>query len=70
MAHYTEAHVTGFSLIDWANERLNALRATIRQNREINRTYNELAALSDRDLNDLGIGRSDISRIARESVLG
>ena len=31
-------------------------------------TYEELDRLSDRDLNDLGIGRSDITRIAREAA--
>jgi uncharacterized protein YjiS (DUF1127 family) len=32
------------------------------------RTVNELNALSNRDLADLGIARGDISRIARESA--
>jgi uncharacterized protein YjiS (DUF1127 family) len=30
-----------------------------------NRTMSELRALSDRDLSDIGIHRSDINRIAR-----
>ncbi len=33
-----------------------------------NRTVNELSSLSNRDLADLGIARTDIGRIARESV--
>lgn len=33
-----------------------------------NRTIAELSALSNRDLADLGIGRADIGRIARESA--
>lgn len=36
--------------------------------REYRRTFNELDALRDRELADLGIARADISRIARESV--
>ena len=31
-------------------------------------TVRELGALSDRDLADIGIGRSDIRRIAREAT--
>ena len=33
-------------------------------------TYNELAALSDRDLADLGMNRTDIRRIALEAARG
>lgn len=33
-------------------------------------TVNELGRMSDRELSDLGIGRSDIHRIAREAVQG
>lgn len=32
------------------------------------RTYNELAALSDRELADLGIPRSSIRRVSREAA--
>lgn len=31
-------------------------------------TVNELGALTDRDLNDLGIARCDIRRLAREAA--
>ena len=31
-------------------------------------TYDELASLSNRELDDLGINRSDIERFARQSV--
>lgn len=33
-------------------------------------TYAELSALSDRELNDLGYGRSMITRLAYESAYG
>lgn len=33
-----------------------------------NRTVNELQSLSNRDLADLGIARSDIHRLAREAA--
>ncbi len=35
-----------------------------------NKTYNELSKLSTRELNDLGLSRSGIAAIARESVYG
>lgn len=34
------------------------------------KTYAELSSLSDRDLRDLGIPRSDIGRLAREEAYG
>ncbi len=33
-------------------------------------TYNELSMLSDRELNDLGIARADIGRVALEATEG
>jgi uncharacterized protein YjiS (DUF1127 family) len=36
--------------------------------RSYRRTVSELNALDDRELADLGIGRGDISRLAREAV--
>lgn len=33
-------------------------------------TFHELAALSDRDLNDLGIARSNIKQLALEAAYG
>ena len=36
--------------------------------RNYRETINELRALDDRELADLGIGRSDITRLAREAV--
>jgi uncharacterized protein YjiS (DUF1127 family) len=40
----------------------------VRQQLRYNRTVNELSMLSDRDLQDLGVNRYDIERIARDSV--
>lgn len=38
--------------------------------RTYRRTVDELAALSDRELSDLGLSRQDIRSIAHESVYG
>lgn len=40
----------------------------IAERRAFNTTYNELSALSDRELDDLGISRGDIVRIANDSI--
>ena len=36
--------------------------------RKYRQTCNELGRMSDRELNDLGIGRSDIPYVARQAV--
>jgi uncharacterized protein YjiS (DUF1127 family) len=41
-----------------------------RQHREYRRTVNELGRLTDRELSDLGIGRSEIPGVARSGVIG
>lgn len=49
---------------------LAGLRRALVERRLVRRTRDELAALSDRDLADLGIRRGDIGRVAREAVFG
>jgi uncharacterized protein YjiS (DUF1127 family) len=44
------------------------LKSRLANWRRSKRTYNELSALSDRDLSDIGISRSDIPRISRHSA--
>jgi uncharacterized protein YjiS (DUF1127 family) len=44
------------------------LKTRITTWKRYNRTVSELAALSNRELADLGIMRTDISRVAREAV--
>ncbi|MEX0852586.1 MAG: DUF1127 domain-containing protein [Bauldia sp.] len=46
----------------------NRLFTTIRTWRKYRETYDELMRLTDRDLADLGIRRTDIQRIARQSA--
>lgn len=47
-----------------------AFRKQVAMRRTFQQTFDELNRLSDRDLADLDIARSDIARIARESVYG
>ncbi len=69
MAQYTETQaVRGTSFFARIEEGFARLRQDLRARREVRRTYNELSKLSNRELDDLGITRSDIVRISRESV--
>jgi uncharacterized protein YjiS (DUF1127 family) len=56
---------------DWLNisgilEMLKQLRVELRAAREIQHTIDELEKLTDRELNDLGIGRGNIRSVAME----
>lgn len=44
------------------------LSLALRRRKAYNRTSAELSACSDRDLNDLGIARTDIPRLARDAA--
>jgi uncharacterized protein YjiS (DUF1127 family) len=44
------------------------LKSRITTWKRYNRTVTELQALTNRELNDLGIARADIARIAREAA--
>ena len=46
------------------------ISAKIEDNRMVNRTIKELSSLSNRELTDLGIHRSQIPSIARDTVKG
>lgn len=46
-------------------EALQKARASLRKRNEVKRTVRELSALTDRELNDMGIARGDIYSIAR-----
>jgi len=44
------------------------INAAVQRYRLMRRTFAELSALSDRELDDLGIARGDLYAIARESA--
>lgn len=70
MAFITDTRNAGSSLSErFANFRANWAEA--RATRAVYKTtLAELSALSNRDLNDLGISRSQITRIALEAAYG
>jgi uncharacterized protein YjiS (DUF1127 family) len=45
-----------------------SLKTRVTSWKRYNRTMNELNSLSSRELDDLGIARADIGRIAREAA--
>ena len=49
---------------------LSLAQAAFARRRDYNRTFNELSKLSDRELDDMGIGRGQIAVIARVTTEG
>ncbi|WP_460272569.1 DUF1127 domain-containing protein [Celeribacter sp. ULVN23_4] len=67
MAHFTaDANATGFGFSP--RSLFARLRDVQARHRAFTKTYNQLNALSDHELNDIGLGRSDILDIARETA--
>lgn len=70
MAHVISAAHTGHSLTARIRATVEGLVASWTKAREFQRTYNELDALSDHELSDIGVRRSDIADIAHQHVYG
>lgn len=52
------------------HQKLHDMRKAQARRKVFHATYHELSALSDRDLSDLGIPRSNIKRLAMEAAYG
>ncbi len=70
MAYASAHHTRTAGIFAPIADAFSALRATWARSRSYMRAYNELNALSTRDLADLGISRSMISRLAYEAAYG
>ncbi|MBW6418735.1 DUF1127 domain-containing protein [Celeribacter sp. PS-C1] len=70
MAHYNDTAriAAGVGLIDTVRDIIEGMRSSIARQRAFAKTYNELNALSDHELADIGLGRSDIMDIARSTA--
>ncbi|SFJ44616.1 DUF1127 domain-containing protein [Celeribacter neptunius] len=69
MAHYSDiSRSAGSGLIAAVRNTLDGIRLSFARQRAFTQTYNQLDALSDHELADIGVGRSDILDIARESA--
>ena len=68
---YASAHQTRTAgLFGTVAEAFASMRNAWTRSRVYMRTYNELSALSTRELADLGISRSMITRLAYEAAYG
>ncbi|MGC1496705.1 MAG: DUF1127 domain-containing protein [Sulfitobacter sp.] len=50
------------------HQKRNGMQRALAKRKIYRDTHNELSALTDRDLNDLGISRSNIKRLAMEAA--
>ncbi len=67
MAHIAE-NVSSEQPVGMVNALIASFRGAVERRRIYKRTYAELAQLSTRELDDLGISRSMISRLAYEAA--
>ncbi len=68
VAQTNNVAVGGFNPLRVIDTFFSNLSASYSKSRQFRATYNELSALSARELADLGISRSDIARIAYEAA--
>lgn len=62
------ASSTRYQHASWFKTETLRLRAAWQQHRLYRRTLAEMRALSDRELADLGLNRTELRRVAREAV--
>ncbi|MBF9034490.1 DUF1127 domain-containing protein [Rhodobacterales bacterium HKCCE2091] len=70
MAYVASSRKESLTIFARLGEMVAAFRETLEAHRVFRQTFNELNALSDRELADLGIARSMISRIAYDAAYG
>jgi uncharacterized protein YjiS (DUF1127 family) len=70
MAYMNTSSTAGFGLMDRVANAVKSVKEAIRRRRVYSQTVGELRALSNRELNDLAISRSMITRIALEAAYG
>jgi len=68
MTEHIQRRAAGFAGLEHAEGALAGLRARLARHRKYRQTVAELAALSERELSDLGLSRADIRRVAREAA--
>jgi len=70
MSYANTLRTTNLNLVERFTATLKAARAAIQRRRIFNQTVRELSQLSSRDLTDLGLHRSMITRVALEAAYG
>ena len=70
MAHAIHSKGTALSFPARLGEIFSQFRASFAAWRTYRRTLNELSSLSKRELDDLGLNRSEIARVAMDAAYG
>ena len=70
MAYVNSSRAASFSLADRFSGMVARMKAELARRAVYNQTVRELAALTERELADLGISRLDIPAVAREAAYG
>ncbi|MFN3722264.1 MAG: DUF1127 domain-containing protein [Paracoccaceae bacterium] len=70
MAYVNSSRATTYGIADRAAAIVKNIRVGLERRRVFKQTVRELQALSNRELADLGIHRSMISRVANEAAYG
>jgi uncharacterized protein YjiS (DUF1127 family) len=70
MAIANSTRAAGGSFSDRVTDLSKQFRAAVARRRTYAQTYRELSGLTDRELADLGMHRSDIAAIARQAAYG
>ena len=70
MAYVNSTRATTVSISHRFGSLVAGVKAALARRRVYDQTVRELAALSDRDLTDLGISRSVIAQVASEAAYG
>ena len=70
MAFASDNRTAGFSLIQTAGNLVALVSDRLEKRKQFTQTVNELSSLSNRELADLGIARSMITRVARDAAYG
>lgn len=70
MAYTNTSSAAGFGLMARLANVVKSTKEALNRRQIYNQTVSELRALSTRELNDLGIARSMITRVALEAAYG
>lgn len=70
MAYVNSTRAASFGIADRAAHLVKSLRTALERRRVYKQTVRELRALSSRELADLGLHRSMITRVALEAAYG
>ncbi|WP_299925128.1 DUF1127 domain-containing protein [uncultured Pelagimonas sp.] len=68
MAHIANTAPATFAPVAWFNNMVAVTQDYLARRATYTRVFNELSALNDRELDDMGLSRADFHAIAAESA--